>query len=363
MNSALIESIANAVLYEGYMLYPYRPSAVKNRQRWNFGVVYPRSYSEMQKGTDAWFMQTECLIHGTASSAVDVRVRFLQAVSRKMGKPAAPVTAETPEPQLEIVETLEIGNKTFQSWQEAIERDIVVPRTRLADLLAGAINLVFRFPCARDLEPVQGDSGAVAAFIVRTREEVRGSVKLSAEKCGADLLKLKVVISNLTPLDDPSFLPREEVLLKSLLSAHTILGTTGGEFVSLIDPPSELRGIASECKNVGTWPVLVGEGDSKDAILSSPIILYDYPQIAPESPGDLFDGTEIDEILALRILTLSEDEKREIRQTDERAREVLERTETMPAEHFLKLHGVLRGMKPADDFGGVGDEPSREGER
>lgn len=109
--------------------------------------------------------------------------------------------------------------------------------------------------------------------------------------------------------------------------------------------------------------MLVGEGDCKDAILSSPIILYDYPQIAPESPGDLFDGTEIDEILALRILTLSDDEKREIRQTDERAREVLERTETLPAEHFLKLHGVLRGMKPAADFGGVGGEPPGEGER
>ena len=37
-----VDQVANAVLYEGYILYPYRPSAVKNRQRWNFGVVYPR---------------------------------------------------------------------------------------------------------------------------------------------------------------------------------------------------------------------------------------------------------------------------------------------------------------------------------
>jgi hydrogenase maturation protease len=82
-------------------------------------------------------------------------------------------------------------------------------------------------------------------------------------------------------------------------------------------------------------------------MLSSPIILYDYPQIAPESAGDLFEGTEIDEILALRILTLTEAEKHEMRQGDERARQILERTEALPEEQFLKLHGVLRGMRPA----------------
>ena len=82
-------------------------------------------------------------------------------------------------------------------------------------------------------------------------------------------------------------------------------------------------------------------------MLSSPIILYDYPQIAPESPGSLFDGPEIDEILSLRILTMTDEEKREMRESDERARQILERTETMPAEQFMKLHGVLRGLQPA----------------
>ena len=99
----------------------------------------------------------------------------------------------------------------------------------------------------------------------------------------------------------------------------------------------------ASCKNVGTWPVLVGEEGQCDTLLSSPIILYDYPQIAPESAGDLFDGTEIDEILSLRIMTLTDDEKREMSQSDERARQMLERTETMPVEQLMKLHGVLRG--------------------
>ncbi len=137
MNAKSIESIANAVLYEGYMLYPYRPSAVKNRQRWNFGVVYPMAYSEIQSGTDPSFMQTECLIQGGESSVVDIKVRFLQGVSRRIGKCQSPTTGVggNYEPELQIVESLEVGNKVLRAWQEAIEREVVVPSVRLDDLL------------------------------------------------------------------------------------------------------------------------------------------------------------------------------------------------------------------------------------
>jgi hydrogenase maturation protease len=104
--------------------------------------------------------------------------------------------------------------------------------------------------------------------------------------------------------------------------------------------------LVADCKNVGAWPVLVGEPGQRDTLLASPIILYDYPQIAPESVGDLFDGTEIDEILSLRIMTLTDEEKREIRESDDRARQILERTDAMPVEQFMKLHGAVRGLRP-----------------
>lgn len=360
MKSKLIESIANAVLYEGYMLYPYRPSAIKNQQRWNFGVLYPRSHSDAQGGTDSWFMQTQCLIEGNSSSVIDVTVRCLQAVSRQIGKPAVPMATDDSKPSFEPVELLEIENKTPQSWQEAVERSVALPSAHLADLLDSPVRQLFAFPSAHELEPVKDSARPNAEFVVRTREEISGCIELSAEQCGTGLFRVTVLISNLTALENRQCPSREPVLSKSLLSTHTVLGVTDGEFLSLIDPPTGLKEIALECKNVGTWPVLAGEEGCKDAMLSSPIILYDYPQIAPESPGDLFDGTEIDEILALRILTLSDDEKREIRETDDRARQVLERTETMPMEHFLKLHGVLRGMKPTDD---LGDKPTPRGER
>lgn len=179
MNSKLIESIANAVLYEGYMLYPYRPSAVKNRQRWNFGVIHPRISSGVQNG-DARSMQTECLIRASESSVFNVRVRFLQSISRRMGKPEAPVAQlrENSEPDFEIVESVEVEDKVYRSWEEALEREIVLPPIELADLLGCAVHQVFTFAGSRDLDPVKAGTGSIAAFIVRVREDISGSIEM-----------------------------------------------------------------------------------------------------------------------------------------------------------------------------------------
>ena len=80
-------------------------------------------------------------------------------------------------------------------------------------------------------------------------------------------------------------------------------------------------------------------------MVCSPIILYDYPKIAAESEGDFFDGTEMDEMLTLRVLTLTDAEKQEMRDSDPRARRILERTESMTTESLVKAHGVIRGMR------------------
>ncbi len=167
-----------------------------------------------------------------------------------------------------------------------------------------------------------------------------------SERIDDRLFKVTVRVRNTTAFEPTPRTNREEALLSSLASSHTVLGAQEGKFVSLIAPPEWMIESAASCTNVGTWPVLVGEEGQHDTMLSAPIILYDYPQIAPESAGDLFDGTEIDEILSLRILTLTDAEKQEMSQSDERAREMLERTEAMPVEQFMKLHGVLRGLRP-----------------
>lgn len=120
------------------------------------------------------------------------------------------------------------------------------------------------------------------------------------------------------PLPSGSIARRDEALPQSLVSAHILLGITDGEFVSLLDPPLEFSDSVATCKNTGVFPVLAGEEPGRDILFCSPIILYDYPKIAPESEGDFFDGTEMDEMLTLRVLTLSDAEKDEIRNGDPR---------------------------------------------
>jgi hypothetical protein len=347
MNAALVDGIVRAVLYEGYMLYPYRPSSVKNRQRFNFGVVYPRAYSEAQGGTDPCTMQTECLILGNEQTQCIVRVRFLRMVERSVAKLLTP-SAELPaltRANMERVDKLELNGKTFQPWQEAAEETIEVTEFNLSALAAQPMQWPFRLSAKQDTEALRDDQGRIAGVLLRDKACVAARIDLAAERLPHGLFKLTARIFNDSRMDSAAPISREDALSRSLVSAHTILEVAGGEFVSLVDPPELFRGFAAACQNIGTWPILVGENNQRDTMLSSPIILYDYPEIAPESPGDLFDGAEIDEILSLRIMTLTDEEKREMRESDDRARLILERTEAMPDEQWMKLHGALRGLR------------------
>jgi hydrogenase maturation protease len=325
MNLERVNQIAKAVLYEGYMLYPYRPSSVKNRQRWNFGVVYPPSFADAD-GNDPSTMQMECLLSGTMASTLEVRLRFLHLRTRSTV--SSQVTIERARPT---------------DWQEAIERDVVLRPYGLADLIAG-VTYFFTFP-NETLSGPDPDASGTSQYVVRRQSSIAGSIDISA-KCVRDgVFKLSVTVRNNTHHVNQER-ERDLALMQSMVSTHLVLGIATGEFVSLLEPPAELQSFVAECRNAGVWPVLVGEQGERDTLLASPIILYDYPQIAPESAGDLFDGTEIDEILSLRIMALTDEEKREVRASDERARQILERTENMPAEQFMKLHGVVRGMRP-----------------
>jgi hypothetical protein len=348
MNLKAVERIVNAVLYEGYILYPYRASAVKNRQRFNFGAIFPEPYSVSQKGAEPSSMQTECLLMVAPETMLEVKVRFLHLLSREVGKHIPPRQGLPPaaEPRYEVVNTLQVGDRLFQTWEEAVEREVDIPKISINELLTdGPRQFKFGFPSSQHLEQLHDEDRAIAGVIVRTQWLVAGAVEVTAEPAGDRTCKVTVRIQNLTALGSVDSLSRDAALMRSLVSAHTILGVSGGEFLSLLDPPEGAREAAAGCRNIGTWPVLVGEEGERDCMLSSPIILYDYPQIAPESPGDLFDGTEIDEILTLRIMTLTDEEKREMRGVDERARQILERTERIPAEEMAKLHGAVRSMR------------------
>lgn len=358
MNSALVEKIADAVLYEGYILYPYRPSAVKNQQRWNFGALCPESYSLAQRGTDSWIMQTECLVRKTPFTELGVKVRFLHLLTREVGIPTADFRIRNSDGSPSAIQSgisgadfctvpsIEVNGQLFQTWQEAVERNLCVPAMNPNELVDQPALLKFVFPSTEKIEILRSESsGEILGSLVRRQQAIEGTVEVQTSEVGLrNVHKLTVRILNQTPLEHADHRSRDEALMRSFVSTHTILSVRDGEFVSLLDPPDAFKEAAAACSNIGTYPVLVGQEGARDCMLSSPIILYDYPQIAPESAGNLYDGTEIDEILTLRIMTLTDEEKREMRGADERARQILERTETLPMEQLMKMHGAMKSV-------------------
>jgi hypothetical protein len=157
------------------------------------------------------------------------------------------------------------------------------------------------------------------------------------------LVKVTVEVENITEWAGTSA-RRDDVMGHCLVAVHTMLAVEDGRFVSLLDPPAHAREAVGGCHSDGAFPVLIG---SDDVVLSSPIILYDHPEVAPESPGDLYDATEIDEILALRVLTLTDEEKSEARGTDPRAAAIIDRCDDMTPETWAGLHGAMRSVGPA----------------
>jgi hypothetical protein len=329
-----VKKIAETVLYEGYVLWPYRRSAKKNQQRWTFGGVYPRAYSEARGEDDPWLMQTQCLVSGNEESTIGVNVRFLHIAERRVGRKRGEA--------LEFVDELRVGGELHLSWDEAIEREIAVGRFEISDLLESPMRVGIDIPGGSREEPLVEPGGEIVGAVVRGWRTLCGTVEVEAELLREGVFQVTVGITNTTSWEGQD---RESTLRQTFVSTHTALEVGGGEFVSLMDPPEELREAVQGCENLKTWPVLVGEEGERTMLLSSPIILYDYPQIAPESPGDLFDGGEIDQLLVLNILSLTDEEKEEMRASDPRTREILERTEALSQEELMNLHGAVREFR------------------
>ena len=343
----LARKVADAVLYEGYLLYPYRASAAKNQARWQFGVLMPRLWSE--DGPDEpWATQTECLLEPDEATTVRVLVRFLHVQSKTVE--AVDIEAGT----FNEVPSLPVDGSELLPWEEATEKEVAV-EVPLARLLEAELATPFERPGGRRVEPVHTAAGKLAGRTVRRRWPVLGTVTLSAERLDGPygLVRLRLRVENASAWHDPKA-DRAVALRRSLVAAHSLIGVDHGVFLSLLDPPEWAKRFAEACRNLHTWPVLIGDQGRRDAMLSSPIILYDHPTIAPESPGDLFDATEIDEILTLRTMALTEDEKREARATDERAAAIIDRVDSMPPELLERLHGAVRYLRGVE---GTEEEP------
>jgi len=334
MSLDAVRRVADAVLYEGYILYPYRASAQKNRSRWQFGVLMPPGYAA-EDPSETTALRTECVFEHEGQPAVEVTVRFLQ-VQRRRTEGAVP---GAPEPGPAV-------------WDEAVEQEVTV--TAGSPALFGPGQVVrFSVPGG---EQAETDSGA---RVVRRREPLTGSVSLHATPLPGPWQAARLTVRVVNESGDPlpsggaeadgegyagSSLGRTAALPAALVAAHLIMTVSGGAFLSMTDPPEWASHEVGACVNTGCWPVLAGRDGDRQVMLAAPIILPDHPQVAKESPGELYDGTEIDEILTLRTLALTDEEKAAARATDQRAAALIDRIDAMDAPTMAQLHGTIRAM-------------------
>ncbi len=324
MGADVVRRIADAVLYEGYLLWPYRKSALKNQQRFTFGGVYPPEWEDRSA------IQAQVLLEGGEDADVEVQVRFLHMVRRQVLRAGSSSGSLEPVEEfeggrlplaLEPVEELEVDGERWVTWDEAVEREIDPGPTRVA--------------AGEELEEIPGGA------IQRSWLALEGEVTVAREVVRPGLLRLTICVANTTPWTGQG---RGDALRRTFCSTHIVLRAHDGAWVSLTDSPETLRSEVDACENSGVWPVLVGDEDDRRTMLASPIILSDHPQIAPESPGNLFDSGEIDQMLVLNILAMTDEERRDMRDSDPRAREILERTEALTNEEIMRLHGAVREL-------------------
>lgn len=332
MTFARAARIADAVLLEGYVLYPYRSTATKNRYRWTFGVLAPEVWTKAGGCEESW-LEAQLLVSGK-SPVLRGRLRFLSVVDR---------TVESYDgKRFTCVESLAIEGRAFVAWEEGELHEI--------DFDGGTDGVTeFHVEAGEKIEILRDASGALRGRVVRTQAELFGTVRLRTEPLETppaeeQLWRVTIRVDNLTPPELPRMeqVDRPQIMRSALVSAHLLVAAGGARFVSLFDPPPHTRDIAATCRSTRCWPVLAAEEGQDDLVLASPIILYDHPQIAPESTGDFFDACEIDEILALRTRTLTAEEKVIARATDARAAAIIDRVDAMTQEELGRLHGAIR---------------------
>ncbi|TFD54736.1 hypothetical protein E3T55_02805 [Cryobacterium frigoriphilum] len=352
----LARAVADAVLYEGYLLYPYRASAQKNQARWQFGILGPPGAAAAGVGEEPQMLTDALLRVAPSASAarpgavtVSVCVRFLQLQTRTVERAVADGN------DFEPVSELQVNGARWLSWDEAVPCELELGPFALEQLERG-LTVPLSVPAGEDLEwlPDSGSSeksgrpGAAPGRLVRRRRALSGSLRLTAEALsdqplGGDLLlRLRVAVENVAA-GVPSV--KADAVATSFIGTHLLVTCENAGFVSVLDPPVEAQASAAECVHERCWPVLAGPEGQDDVLLASPIILYDHPSVAPESAVALFDSTEIDEILTLRVLTLTEEEKAEARVTDPRAAAIIDRCEALTVDELEKLHGALRSPR------------------
>jgi hypothetical protein len=324
-------AVADAVLYEGYLLYPYRATSGKNQSRWQFGVLGPPGAENDGLGeNDA--LSAQVLVQSFGAVTVSGVVRFLQLQHRGAERAGD-------DGGFEAVTELTAGPRSWLTWDEAVACEVPFGPVSVASLpTAYDISI----PAGADIEPVEGGR------LMRTRQALHGRLAISAEPVD-ELVRLTFDVRNTAiPVAD-----KDSAIAASMIGTHLIIEISNGQFVSLLEPPAAAADAVAACHQHRCFPVLAGAPGERDLILVSPIILYDHPEIAEQSGGALYDSTEIDEILTLRVMTMTDEEKAQARATDPLAAQIIDRCDSMSPEAMLNLHGVLRNPHALSDGPGL----------
>lgn len=321
-----VRPLADTVLYEGYALYPYRADDQKNQVRWQFGVLMPPAMVVADPSERSGLIAR--LLAEGRQPRFTIRLRFLQAQRRTVEEYADGGPHE--------VARLDAGDTTYLPFDEAVPHELDV------DVAAdGAASETFEVAGTESLEEVPGGR------LRRRSLPLTLSVTASTEQLPGPygVTRLTVRVANTTDWQGTG---RVDALRGALIAAHVLVLADGGRLLSMTDPPEWATAYVAESPSEGVWPVLVGPVSASDLVLCTPIILGDHPEVAAESPTPFFDATEIDEMLSLRTMTLTDEEKRAMRGTDPRTAELLDRVEDLPPELMDRLHGAVRylGQKP-----------------
>jgi hypothetical protein len=284
-----VERLLSTLLYEGYALYPYTPGATKNATPTPFGIVYPPVY---------------------AAGGPHTFERARMQLVLEPGAPDAPIGG--------AVAFLEPSGERHQG----VARRIELGPVGLDELIREDGMTV---PCAFDA--------------------VEARARLAATPLDDGLVRIAMCVHNTTVV--PEGLDRAAALRSSLLSTHLVARAPGSRFASPVAPGPTAAAAVATCDHVNIFPVLVTEAD--DCALGATIVLPDHPMIAPESHGDLFDATEIEEALLLHVLALSDAERAAISEQDPKVREMLARAEAAGPEEIARLRGrvTVTDLPPA----------------
>ena len=218
-------------------------------------------------------MQTECLVEGSSMTGLEVRVRFLQLVARTIGELTMPVNellaGEVPE--FRLVERLAVNGRVYQPWQEAVEREVILPVYNVEALAYRLVPDAFSFPAEKQFEYLRDGNGQIVGVIIRERKPLCGALEIMGERIEGGVFKISVRVRNTTPFEVAKDSTRDDALLSSLASTHTVLGVQDGRFVSLLAPPEAL---SEACRQVPQCRNLPRAGRRRRAIRYSALLAH-----------------------------------------------------------------------------------------